>query len=76
MRLTAVQDSKWFENFLWWLAMHLPKRLDGYVYIRVATSGTVGKYSDTVLPELTIVEAYRRWFEHYEPEEGKEIFTR
>ncbi len=43
------------------IAWMLPQGLVKWAFVRVATYGTVGKYSDQVLPELTIVAALERW---------------
>ncbi len=39
----------------------LPKRLVMWGYIRVAAHATTGKYGNTVVPELSMMEALKRW---------------
>jgi hypothetical protein len=39
----------------------LPKRLVMWSYIRVAAHATTGEYGNTVVPELTMMEALQRW---------------
>ena len=47
---------------LWsWLAGLLPKRLIYFSTIRVAVYGTTGKYSKQVVPDLSIMDALKRW---------------
>ena len=47
---------------LWmWLAWKLPKTLAYWATIRVAAYGTTGKYSSQVVPDLTVVDALKRW---------------
>ena len=53
--------SKLAERILMWIAWKVPKPLARWVFVRVAIFGTVGKYSSTVLPEPTIVDALKRW---------------
>lgn len=49
------------EQLLRWVVWKLPRRLVMWCYIRVAANATVGIYSDTVVPELTMMEALKRW---------------
>mgnify|MGYP001258126719 CR=1 FL=1 len=49
------------EKVYMWLAWALPKELATWAFVRVATYGTVGNYSDQILPELTITVALERW---------------
>ncbi len=47
-----------------WGAWHLPKRAAMWAAVRVvahATQGPRGIYGDTVVPNLTAMEALRRW---------------
>lgn len=44
-----------------WLAWRLPKRLVYWASIRLIANATQGKYSSTVVPELTAIEALKRW---------------
>jgi len=49
------------ERFYCWLAWYLPRGLARCAFIRVAASGTVGKYGDTIVSELTCLQALERW---------------
>jgi hypothetical protein len=49
------------DQFFLWLARHLPKRLIMWSYVDVVAVATTGKYSNTVVPELTAVDAFKRW---------------
>jgi len=44
-----------------WIAWKLPKRIAMWTYVRVGAHATTGKYGDTVLPEITMMEALKRW---------------
>lgn len=44
-----------------WLAWKLPRRLVYFCAIRLMVSATAGKYSGTVVPELTAIDALKRW---------------
>ncbi len=46
-----------------WIAWHLPKKLICWCFIRVVVFSTTNKYSKTVLPELTAMDAIKRWDE-------------
>ena len=56
----------------WWLrsvpdkiaravVWRLPRRLVYWSAIRVAASATTGRYSDQIVPDLTVVDALDRW---------------
>lgn len=44
-----------------WFAWKLPRWLVQWAAIRMVAHATTGKYSTTVVPELSAVEALRRW---------------
>lgn len=44
-----------------WLAWRLPRRLVRWAYIRVGAAATTGQYSDTVVPEISMMDALGRW---------------
>lgn len=53
-----------FEDEVWrWLANHLPRRLVYFAGMRLWIHGTWGKYSDTEVPSLLMVDALKRWEE-------------
>lgn len=49
------------DNFQCWVASKLPKWIVMRATVRLAVYATTGKYSNTVVPELTVMEAIRRW---------------
>ena len=44
-----------------WIAFHLPKCLVYWATIRLIAYATTGKYGNTVVPELTAMDALKRW---------------
>jgi hypothetical protein len=44
-----------------WIAWHLPRKLVMWCYVRVGAHATTGAYGDTVVPDLGMMEALRRW---------------
>jgi len=44
-----------------WLAYRLPRRLVYWATIRLWCHATIGRYSDTIVPELEVGEALKRW---------------
>lgn len=44
-----------------WIAGMLPRRVCYFTFIRVVAETTTGRYSNTVVPELTAMEAVKRW---------------
>jgi hypothetical protein len=49
------------DRFYLWLANHLPRRLAYWCAMRLWVHGTTGAYGATVVPELTVLDALRRW---------------
>jgi len=49
------------DSFYRYCAWHLPRRLVYWCAIRLISQATVGEYSSTVVPDLTAIEALRRW---------------
>jgi hypothetical protein len=49
------------DKFSMWVAWHLPHRVVMWAAIRVAAYATTGKYGNTVVPELTAMDAVQRW---------------
>lgn len=43
------------------IAWLLPKQLVKWCFVRVTAHATTGKYGDTVVPELTAMDALSRW---------------
>ena len=44
-----------------WLAHRMPKKLVYFCAIRLGAYATCGKYGDTIVPELTFMDALGRW---------------
>jgi hypothetical protein len=73
--MTSVELNRW--QMLWltrgyeirkrreavvrWIAWHLPHELVMWCYIRVAAHATTGEYGNTVVPELPMMDALKRW---------------
>lgn len=49
----------------YWLARRLAARVVYYCGVRIIAHATTGKYSDTVVPELTATECLRRYAEDH-----------
>lgn len=49
------------ERLTRWIAWHLPRNIVKWCYVRVAAHATTGPHSHTVLPELTVPDALKRW---------------
>lgn len=50
-----------FEKMLFKIAWLLPKKLVYFCAIRLMSNATVGKYSNQEVPELTVIDALKRW---------------
>ena len=48
-------------NFYRWLAWRLPRELVKWATIRLVAHATQGVWSNTVVPELTAMDAIERW---------------
>lgn len=46
-----------------WFAWGLPKWLVKWAAVRLAAHATTGKYGATIVPELTVMDALKRWDE-------------
>lgn len=44
-----------------WVAWMLPQRIVYWCVIRVVAAATQGQYGDTIVPELTAMDALDRW---------------
>lgn len=49
------------ERFWIWLAWRLPRVLVKWAAVRLMVNATVGEHSDQVVPELTCIDALKRW---------------
>lgn len=48
-------------NFYHWLINKLPKKIIYFCFIHVMVHGTTGKYASTKVPELTGMDALKRY---------------
>lgn len=55
------QIRKQREKVLRWVAWHLPHELVMWCYVRVAAHTTTGDYDHTIVPELSMMDALKRW---------------
>ena len=53
---SEYRDKCWM-----WLAWRLPKRLVYFAAIRLGAHATGGEYSRQNVPELTVLDAIKRW---------------
>jgi hypothetical protein len=53
--------ARWVDEISWRVSAWLPRRLIGHATIRLWAATTSGKWDTTVVPELTVDEALRRW---------------
>ena len=49
------------DRFWLWFAWKLPRKLVYWASIRLIAHGTSGKFSKTIVPELTAMDALDRW---------------
>lgn len=64
--LTELKYWYWLkpkEKALMWLVWKLPRKVVMWSYIRVGAHATTGKFSNTIVPEITMMEALKRWDE-------------
>jgi hypothetical protein len=49
------------EKIAMWFAYKLPKRIVYWAAIRMAAYASSGRYSTTIVPHLTVMDALERW---------------
>lgn len=49
------------EKIKFWIAWRMPHWLVNLCAVRLIAHATTGRYSDTVVPELTAMDAVKRW---------------
>lgn len=63
MRMWIIKH--WFERkaekILTWFVWRLPKKIVMWSAIRVVAHATTGKYSGQIVPDLTAMDAVKRW---------------
>jgi hypothetical protein len=50
-----------YNRFWMWLARRLPRRLVYACVMRVGVHATTGDYSWQIVPDLTLIDALKRW---------------
>ena len=48
-------------NFWYWLVRRLPKKLVYFSFMHVMVYSTTGKYGNTIVPDLTGMDAIKRY---------------
>ena len=49
------------EKFTIWIAWHLPRTLVKWCAVRLISAATVGDYSSQNVPDLSALDALKRW---------------
>lgn len=49
------------EKVQMWIAWRLPRWLVKWAAVRLVAEATTGKYGTTIVPELTAMDALKRW---------------
>jgi hypothetical protein len=58
--MTVIKVKIWY-----WVVRHLPHKLLYFCYMWVVSYATTGKYSSTVVTELTVMDAINRYSNDY-----------
>lgn len=53
-----------------YIAWKLPRKLVMWCYMRVAAHATTGRWSQTIVPDLSMMDAIQRWDESNSPYEN------
>ena len=59
--ITTRRRIEPMEQLYQWIAWRLPRRLVTWCAIRVVAFATQGPYDETVVPELSAMDAVKRW---------------
>ena len=51
----------WGEKFYLWFVWKLPRNLVMWCAVRVGAYATTGEYGHTIVPELSFMDALKRW---------------
>ena len=51
----------YLDKFYFWLAWKLPRGLVMWCAVRLGANATTGKYEKQIVPELTFMDALKRW---------------
>lgn len=66
IRIRAPFSERWdrfLDNTCSTIAWNLPKRLIYWCAIRLMANATQGKYSNQIVPDLTAMDALKRWLD-------------
>ena len=56
-------------DFWYWVVSKLPKKVIYFSFLHVMVHASTGKYSDTIVPELTGMDAIKRYAKDVLPNE-------
>jgi len=56
-----IKESVTTIKLWYWLVERLPKRLIYFCFMRVMAHSTTGKYGNTIVPELSGMDAIKRY---------------
>jgi len=59
--MIKYEIGKRFDGLLRWIVWRLPKRFVMWSYIRVVAHATTGEYGNTIVTDLTAMDALKRW---------------
>ncbi len=48
-------------NFWYWIVKRIPKRIKYFCFMHIMAYATTGKYGDTIVPELSGMDAIDRY---------------
>lgn len=49
------------DNIVMWIAWHLPRKVAYWAAIRIGAHATQGKYGTQIVPDLSFMDALKRW---------------
>lgn len=52
---------KHYEAVIRWIVWRLPREVIKWAFVRVGAHATTGRFGDTIVPEITMMEALGRW---------------
>jgi hypothetical protein len=58
-----IRSREFSDKFWLWFVWLLPRRMIMWCAIRLIAYATSGKYGDTIVPELSAMDALKRWDE-------------
>ncbi len=61
MKSMSVRELK----FWYWIVKRIPKKIKYFCFMHIMAYSTTGKYGDTIVPELTGMDAIDRYGEDF-----------